>query len=122
VITDLYRDISRQYSLSKDELRKKPKPRKEPYLFGESTIFRIGHFYHGNFYVYKYAIGQITAICLASKILNKEPGIMNKFFEFLKSGTSKSPLETIKILGIDLTTEQPYKETFEFIKKLLSTY
>jgi oligoendopeptidase F len=115
-LKEIYQDLNYKYA------SKKKKELKEPISYGLSTIFRISHFYHGNFYVYKYAIGQIAAICLVNKIINKEKNIMNKFYTFLSSGTSKSPLETIKILGIDLTNKKPYIESLNFIKKLIEKY
>lgn len=110
----IYETMIKKYSTdSKKELKK-------PYNLSLATIFRISHFYAGNFYVYKYAIGQIVAICVANKILSKEKGILDKFFAFLKSGTSKSPMETIKILGVDLNDPKIYNECFEFIAKLIN--
>ncbi len=100
----------------------KNKELKEPYSYSLSSIFRINHFYSGNFYVYKYAVGQIAAICFANKIINKEPGVLDKLFTFLKSGTSKSPLDTIKLLGIDMTKKEPYIEALNFIKNLITIY
>jgi oligoendopeptidase F len=112
----IYVEMKNKYTVSTK------KDYKKPYSYALSTIFRINHFYHGNFYVYKYAIGQIVAICLANKIINKEKGILDKFYKFLKSGTSKSPIETIKILGIDLNSPSTYNESINFINKLLKLY
>jgi oligoendopeptidase F len=116
-VKELYKKMILKYSVNK--INKKTKP---PYTYSDSTILRISHFYAGNFYVYKYAVGQIVAICLANKILNKEKGIMDKFIKFLESGTSRSPLDTIKLLGIDLNKPEPYIEAIEFINKLLKEY
>ncbi|MDR2653818.1 MAG: oligoendopeptidase F [Mycoplasmataceae bacterium] len=113
-LQDLYEKMIFKYSSKTDKKAKKP------YSYSLSTIFRISHFYAGNFYVYKYAVGQIVAICLARKIINKEKGILDKFYEFLKSGTSKSPLDTIKILGIDLQDPKIYDECFSFIEDLIN--
>jgi oligoendopeptidase F len=63
---------------------------------------RIPHFYY-NFYVYKYA----TCISAASSVVRKinEQGgeYIGKYIDFLKSGGSKSPLESLKVAGIDMT-------------------
>jgi oligoendopeptidase F len=88
----------------------------EPYSYGLSTIFRIGHFYMGNFYVYKYAIGQIVAILIADKIVNGNQDMINRYFDFLSSGSFKSPIETIKLLGIDLYDKKTYVEAFKIVQ------
>jgi oligoendopeptidase F len=93
-----------------------------PYAYSLSTIFRIPHFYAGNFYVYKYAIGQIVAVNIASKIISGDKNVLNKYFEFLSSGTSKSPLDTIKILGIDLTANEPYIVAKKYIEEKIKQY
>jgi oligoendopeptidase F len=93
----------------------KNKIKHEPYSFSQSTILRIPHFYAGNFYVYKYAIGQIVAINIAQKIYQGNQSAIEKYFEFLSSGSSLSPLDTIKLLGIDLYNNSVYSET----KKIL---
>jgi oligoendopeptidase F len=112
----LYKEMLLKYSTNKI------KNRKEPYSYAQGSFLRISHFYAGNFYLYKYAVGEIVAVCLANKIINKEKGIMDKFFKFLESGTSRPPLETIKLLGIDLNTKQPYLEALTFIEKMLKLY
>jgi oligoendopeptidase F len=67
---------------------------------------RIPHFYY-NFYVYKYATGLSSAIDISSRILSGEPGAIDSFIAFLKSGSSKPPLELLKRAGVDLTTPEP---------------
>ena len=43
---------------------------------------RIPHFY-SDFYVYKYSTGVSAAIAIATKILNKEPGFIDRYIEML---------------------------------------
>jgi oligoendopeptidase F len=93
----------------------KNKIHQEPYSFSQSTILRIPHFYAGNFYVYKYAIGQIVAINVAYKIHKGDKNTISKYFDFLSSGSSLSPLDTIKLLGVDLNDNQVYSETKKII-------
>ena len=96
--------------------------KKEPYKYYLSTILRIPHFYAGNFYVYKYAIGQICGLIVAYKIYHGDKDMLNKFIKFLSSGSSLSPLDTIKILGIDLNTKKPYDDVKQIIKQLLGKF
>jgi oligoendopeptidase F len=82
-----------------------------PYSYAASAILRIPHFYAGNFYVYKYAIGQIVAILVADRIYRGDQGMLKKYFTFLSSGSSLSPIETIKLLGVDLNAPDTYQQT-----------
>lgn len=80
---------------------------------------RIPHFYTP-FYVYKYATGLISALSIASDILNKVPGSIEKYLDFLSAGGSDYPLETLKKAGVDITSGDPIKKAFQlFEEKLL---
>ena len=72
----------------------------------ELECLRIPHFYSA-FYVYKYATGISAAIALSEKVLSGEPGSVDGYLAFLKSGGSKFPLETLKAAGVDMTTPAP---------------
>ncbi len=91
----------------------------EPYKYSLATILRISHFYVGNFYVYKYAIGQIVAILISWKIYNNDSDMIEKYYRFLKSGTSLSPINTIKLLGIDLYDNNTYNEVSDILEQLV---
>ncbi|MCI8330617.1 MAG: oligoendopeptidase F [Bacilli bacterium] len=73
---------------------------------------RIPHFYTP-FYVYKYATGLSSAVCIAYNILNKKEKALEKYLEFLKSGCIKYPLETLKDAGVDLISGYPVEETLK---------
>lgn len=79
---------------------------------------RIPHFYN-SFYVYKYATGFISALVIAEKLINNEPGFREKYIEFLSSGGSDYPLELLKKLGIDLTLESTINDGFKVFKEKL---
>src|SRR5438105_1284351 len=80
---------------------------------------RIPHFYHA-FYVYKYATGLSAAVTLSQRALHGEPGAVEKYFGFLKSGGSKFPLETLRNAGVDMSTAEPIKSTIALFEKRLS--
>jgi oligoendopeptidase F len=117
VIKDLYLKMIDKYQGINSTDRKRFS--KTPYSYGYSTIFRISHFYVGNFYVYKYAIGQIVALLVADKIYRGDRKTINKYFEFLSSGDSKSPIDTINILGINLYDKKNYQLVKQIIDKLI---
>lgn len=87
------------------------------YKLSLSTIFRISHFYMNNLYVYKYAIGQVIGLYVAKRI--KDKNMLDKYFNFLKSGSSLSPLKTIEILGISLNDKKIFIEAKETISNLI---
>lgn len=77
---------------------------------------RIPHFY-SDFYVYKYCTGVSSAIAIASKILNKEPGFVEKYIEMLKQGCSKKSIDLLKMVDVDLESKDTYKSAIEFYNK-----
>jgi oligoendopeptidase F len=65
---------------------------------------RIPHFY-GAFYVYKYATGISAAAALADQVL--AGGDVNRYLNFLRSGGSKFPIETLAEAGVDMSSPAP---------------
>ena len=63
---------------------------------------RIPHFYRA-FYVYKYATGIVSAVSIAERILTEGAPAVEDYFRFLSSGGSDSPVELLKLAGVDLT-------------------
>lgn len=119
-IERLYLDARKQYEgVSKKALAKMDK---HPYCLANSSILRIPHFYMGNFYVYKYAIGQVIALVIADKIYHGDKKMLNNYFKFLKAGTSLPPLEIIKLVGIDLNKGDVYKQALAIINKLIKQF
>lgn len=108
----IYKKLIEKYA-GLDEFKKKD----EIYQYPYSTIFRISHFYANNLYVYKYAIGQIIGLYVARRITDKE--MLKRYFNFLSSGSSRSPMETIKLLGISLTDKKIYLEAKKIISNLI---
>jgi oligoendopeptidase F len=79
---------------------------------------RIPHFYHA-FYVYKYATGISAAVTLSQRVLSGEPGSVEAYLNFLRSGGSKFPLETLKAAGVDITTSAPVESTLRLFEQRL---
>ena len=69
---------------------------------------RIPHFYRA-FYVYKYATGIISAVCIAEKILKEGAPAVENYKKFLSLGGSMDPVSELKVAGVDLTTEEPFQ-------------
>lgn len=66
---------------------------------------RIPHFYY-NFYVYKYATGLSCACMIVDNILSGKDNAVENYIEFLKCGRTKSPIESLKIAGVDITKKE----------------
>lgn len=82
---------------------------------------RIPHFYRA-FYVYKYSTGIISALAIADRILKEGQKAVDDYFKFLSSGGSDSPVELLKIAGVDLTEKKPFKSAFEVFKNTLDEF
>ena len=82
---------------------------------------RIPHFYTP-FYVYQYATGFAAAIAISSKILSGEPGIVEKYRQFLSGGSSMDPIDLLKLAGVDMSSPEPVKAALgvfeEYLEKL----
>jgi oligoendopeptidase F len=96
--------------------------------FGESVVLdpqldleclRIPHFYSA-FYVYKYATGISAAVALSERVLAKKAGSVESYLNFLKSGGSKFPLETLQAAGVDMTTAAPIESTLRLFDRRLA--
>ena len=96
--------------------------------FGDSVVLdpeldleclRIPHFYSA-FYVYKYATGISAAVALAERVLANEPGAVAAYLNFLRSGGSKFPLETLQAAGVDMTTSAPVESTLRLFERRLA--
>lgn len=110
-------------SLTKDyyELNKK--------YFGEEDIMideeiglewsRIPHFYY-NYYVYQYATGFSAATALSKQILEEGQPAVQRYIEFLKSGSSDYPIEVLKKAGVDMTSSTPIEEALKVFEEKLN--
>lgn len=82
---------------------------------------RIPHFYY-NFYVYKYATGLSAASVIVNNILDGKEGAVDKYIEFLKCGSKLSPIESLKIAGVDLTDKSIIDNALQEFKNIIETY
>ena len=100
--------------------------------FGPEMIFeeesdleslRIPHFYRA-FYVYKYATGLSAAMALAEKVINGGAADRESYLNFLKSGGSQFPIDSLKLAGVDMSSPEPVnialKKFAESVNKLQS--
>lgn len=82
---------------------------------------RIPHLYRG-FYVYKYATGIISAVSIADRILSEGQPAVEDYFRFLSSGGSDSPVELLKLAGVDLTKKEAFNACMASFKAALEEF
>lgn len=79
---------------------------------------RIPHFYTP-FYVYQYATGFSAAIAISSRILKGDENAVKGYFEFLSGGNSMTPIDLLKLCGVDMGTAEPVKDALQVFAGLL---
>ena len=82
---------------------------------------RIPHFYRG-FYVYKYATGITAAVAIAERIYTEGQPAVDDYFRFLSSGGSDSPVELLKLAGVDLTKRDTFDACMQSFKAALEEF
>lgn len=80
---------------------------------------RIPHFY-SSFYVYKYATGIISAVAIADSILSGNGDAVKNYKRFLSAGGSMSPVEILKLAGVDLTCEDAFNRAMNVMRDTLN--
>lgn len=80
---------------------------------------RIPHFYR-SYYVYKYATGLSAAIALSEKVLKGGDSEQKDYLNFLKSGGSKYPIDSLKLAGVDMSNPEPVKAAMKVFEDLLN--
>lgn len=70
------------------------------------TWARVPHFYY-NFYVFQYATGMAASETLAHKVKTEGKPAIDRYIEFLKSGSSDYPINVLKKAGVDMNSPEP---------------
>ncbi len=100
------------------------------FYFGDTVVVddyiryeweRIPHFYY-DFYVYKYATGLSAATIIVKNILSHKDGAVAGYIEFLKCGSKKNPIQSLKLAGVDLTKKEVVTSALDEFKNILDMY
>lgn len=124
----IYEMIEEDKPVSADTLSEEYYRLNEVY-FGKNVVIddyikyewaRIPHFYY-NFYVYKYATGLSAASYIVNGLLD---GTIKKedYINFLKCGDSKSPLESLKVAGVDLSKKEVLISATEMFNSVIDEF
>ena len=84
----------------------------------ELTWMRQPHYYMG-LYSYTYSAGLTIGTVMSQRIKNEGEPAVQDWLKTLKAGGSLSPIDLAQTAGIDITTDQPLKETIAYIGKLV---
>lgn len=83
----------------------------------ELTWMRQPHYYMG-LYSYTYSAGLTIGTQVARRILD-EPQVAENWLKVLATGGSKSSQELAQMVGVDISTDQPLKDTIAYIGSLV---
>ena len=79
---------------------------------------RIPHFYY-DYYVFQYATGYCAAIALSRRILREGENAVKDYLRFLSGGCSASPIDLLKIAGVDMADSAPVEQALQLFEELL---
>ena len=91
----------------------------DEYVRGEWA--RIPHFYSA-FYVYKYATGFSSAVAISEMILDEGKPAVARYMDFLKSGSSGYPLDTLNKVGVNLADGTPVDRALDLFEQRLKEF
>ncbi|MCJ7843241.1 oligoendopeptidase F [Lederbergia sp. NSJ-179] len=84
----------------------------------ELTWMRQPHYYMG-LYPYTYSAGLTISTEMAKRVLKEGKPAVDDWLSVLQAGGSKKPAELAKMAGIDITTDQPLRDTIAYIGELI---
>ncbi|HJH55828.1 oligoendopeptidase F [Brachyspira hyodysenteriae] len=110
LIRTVYKDLLKKYFGDKAVLEET----------SDLEALRIPHFYR-SFYVYKYATGMSAAVALSNGVLegNAKGDYTNRdnYLKFLKSGGSRTPIDNLKVAGVDMTKPEVVESALKLFAK-----
>lgn len=78
----------------------------------------IPHLYY-KFYVFSYTAGMSSGIAIAEKVQKEGAPARDAYLQMLSSGSSKPPVELLKMAGVDLTKPQAIQAATNLMDELL---
>lgn len=80
----------------------------------ELTWMRQIHYYMG-LYSYTYSAGLTIATQAFLKVKEEGQAAVDRWLDFLTTGGRYIPVEAAKVAGVDITTDQPLKDTIQYL-------
>ena len=72
--------------------------------------------------MYQYATGFSAAVAISSRIMKGESGALEGYKKFLSGGCSMTPIDLLKLCGVDMSTTKPVDEALNFFGELLEEF
>lgn len=82
------------------------------------TWMRQPHYYM-SLYPYTYAAGLTASTAAAEQIRTEGQPAVDRWLEVLKAGGSKSPLELMKLAGVDMSEPEPIRSAVRYVGSLI---
>jgi oligoendopeptidase F len=89
----------------------------DPYIAYEWAY--IPHFISYAYYVYQYSTSLIYATAIAQRIFDLGKPAVDDYYNLLKGGSSKYPIDLIKDTGIDPLSQQPFELTMKRMNNVM---
>ncbi len=83
----------------------------DPYIAYEWAY--IPHFINSTYYVYQYSTSLIYGTAISQNIFDEGNPAVDAYYNLLKGGSSKYPIDLIKDTGIDPLSQQPFELTMK---------
>ena len=126
---DMYEYVHDGNTLTKDYLDNLSKNSLQKYYGNEVKLDKYAKndwvnrsHYYMCFYLYSYAISISVATFVSSRILSGDKDMLNKYIEFLKTGSDKYPRETFLVLGVDIEDENVYTNAIKYFDELVDRF
>ena len=82
------------------------------------TWMRQPHYYLG-LYPYTYSVGLVAATALAEKSNREGDAVLSQWLDVLRAGGTLPPLELMRQVGIDLSSQQPIRDAVAYVGRLI---
>jgi oligoendopeptidase F len=82
---------------------------------------RRAHYYMP-FYLFQYATGVSAAVTIATKIINDEDNMKDKYVKFLKKGSTDYPVKLLKNIGVDMTKPDVINKAIDYFDYLIDEF
>jgi oligoendopeptidase F len=85
----------------------------------ENEWLGITHFFHTPFYCYGYSFGNLLTLGLYEQYKQKGPAFVPDYEKFLSAGSTMSPTDLCREIGIDISTKEFWQKGFHVVDRMI---